>query len=75
MQHFSTLISTVEVTNKTNAKIDALVRFFREADDNDKMWLIALFTGKRPKRPVNSNLMRQWVLEVTGLPEWLFNES
>lgn len=75
MKHFSTLISKVEITNKTNAKIDALVTFFKEADDADKLWLIALFTGKRPKRPINSALMRQWALEITEIPEWLFVES
>ena len=75
MKHFSTLISTVEMTNKTNAKIEALVRFFAEAEDADKLWMIALFTGKRPKRPIKSSLMRDWVLELSGIPEWLFIES
>ena len=75
MKYFSELIKTVDMTNKTNAKIDALVRFFQDAPEKDKLWLIALFTGKRPKRPVKTSLMREWVLELTELPEWLFKES
>jgi len=75
MKLFSELISTIEITNKTNAKIDALVQYFSKAPEKDKLWLIALFTGKRPKRPVKTSLMKTWCMELTRLPEWLFLES
>lgn len=75
MKDFSNLISAIEITNKTNAKIEALVNYFSSAPDKDKLWLIALFTGKRPSRPVKSNLMKSWCIEITKLPEWLFLES
>ena len=75
MKDFSNLISAIEITNKTNAKIEALVNYFKTATDKDKLWLIALFTGKRPSRPVKSTLMKQWCMEITQLPEWLFLES
>ena len=75
MKHFSDLISSIEITNKTNAKIDALVYYFNTATNKDKLWIITLFTGKRPPRPVKTALMRQWCMEITGYPEWLFLES
>ena len=75
MKDFYNLISAIEITNKTNAKIEALVNYFSTAPDKDKLWLIALFTGKRPSRPVKSNLMKDWCMEITKLPEWLFLES
>ena len=75
MKLFSNLISALEITNKTNAKIDALVEYFKDAPDKDKLWLIALFTGKRPSRPVKTTLMREWCMELSHLPEWLFLES
>ena len=75
MKQFSELISAVEITNKTNAKIEALVNYFSTAHDKDKLWLIALFTGKRPKRPVKTTLLKDWCMEITQLPEWLFLES
>ncbi|OBX26561.1 DNA ligase-1 [Gelidibacter algens] len=75
MKHFSDLISAIEITNKTNAKIDALVDYLNIAPNKDKLWLITLFTGKRPPRPVKTTLMRQWCMEITGYPEWLFLES
>ncbi|WP_369995154.1 ATP-dependent DNA ligase [Winogradskyella sp.] len=75
MKLFSNLISAIEITNKTNAKIEALVHYFKVAPDKDKLWLIALFTGKRPSRPVKTSLMKEWCIEITNLPEWLFLES
>ena len=75
MKHFSELISAIEITNKTNAKIDALVDYLKVANEKDKLWVITLFTGKRPSRPVKTALMRQWCMEITGYPEWLFLES
>lgn len=75
MRHFADLINALETTNKTNAKIDAIIDYLERAPDEDKVWFIALFTGKRPKRNVNTNYMKEWALEITGLPLWLFQES
>lgn len=75
MKHFAELINALESTNKTNAKIDAVIDYLERAPDEDKVWFIALFTGKRPKRNVNTNYMKEWALEITQLPFWLFQES
>jgi DNA ligase-1 len=75
MNHFTQLISRSDSTNKLNAKIDAMVQFFQKAENADKLWFLALFTGKRGRRLISSGLMREWVLQRTGLPEWLFVES
>lgn len=75
MRHFADLINALETTNKTNAKIDAIIDYLERAPDEDKVWFIALFTGKRPKRNVNTNYMKEWALAITGLPLWLFQES
>jgi DNA ligase-1 len=75
LKRFSQLIQELELRNKTNDKIAALVSYFTEANDLDKPYVIAMFTGKRPKRPVNTNLIKQWAIELSGIPEWLFAES
>ncbi|MEG0928929.1 ATP-dependent DNA ligase [Chryseobacterium sp.] len=75
MKHFADLINALETTNKTNAKIDAIIDYLERTPDDDKVWFIALFTGKRPKRNVNTNYMKEWALDITGLPLWLFQES
>lgn len=74
MKNFAALIQSLEISNKTNDKIDAIVEYLKIAPDDDKLWLIALFTGRRPRRPVKSTLIREWALELSGLPEWLFLE-
>src|SRR5690606_18437305 len=75
MKAFARLVYALDSTNKTSQKMMAVHVFLNEADDKDKLWLLALFSGKRPKRTVSTKLMREWVLETTGLPEWLFQES
>lgn len=75
MRRFSELIRQLEMSNKTNDKMAALVAYFTEADDLDKPYVIAMFTGKKPRRPVATALIRQWAMELSGIPEWLFAES
>ncbi|GGC65485.1 ATP-dependent DNA ligase [Pedobacter quisquiliarum] len=75
MKRFSELIQQLETSNKTNDKIAALVDYFSNADDRDKPYVIAMFTGKKPKRPVNTALLRSWATELSGIPPWLFQES
>ncbi len=74
MKKFAQLFSELESSNKTNDKIAALVNYFESADEKDKIWCLALFTGKRPKRPVKTTLMKEWVVEVSKIPDWLFLE-
>jgi len=75
MRLFSELAVKLGTSTKTNDKLDALIHYFTGADDADKVWVIALFSGRRPKRTVNSTQLQEWCREVTGLPAWLFEES
>ncbi|MFZ6052132.1 ATP-dependent DNA ligase [Halocola ammonii] len=75
MKRFAELFMKLDQTTKTTVKIDVLADYFREAPDSDKVWCIALLSGKRPKRPVKTTFLRQWAAELAGLPDWLFEES
>ncbi|MFT3911099.1 MAG: ATP-dependent DNA ligase [Ferruginibacter sp.] len=75
MKIFSELIQVLGTTTKTNQKLEALQEYFNTADDKDKIWVIALFSGRRPKRSVKSALLRQWCMEIAGIEPWLFEES
>lgn len=75
MKRFTQLIRELETSNKTNDKIAALISYFTEAADPDKPYVIAMFTGKRPRRPVSTALIRLWATELAGIPDWLFAES
>lgn len=74
MRQFAALAVKLGTSTKTNDRLEALEHYFSEADDADKVWVIALFSGRRPKRTVNTTLLWEWCREVTGLPGWLFEE-
>ncbi len=75
MKDFGELILALDATTKTNDKLDSMVAFLSSATDADKLWFVALLSGKRPKRPVKTSLLRDWAAEVSGIPLWLLEES
>ncbi|SFG79606.1 ATP-dependent DNA ligase [Pedobacter insulae] len=75
MKHFAALIQQLELSNKTNDKIAALVDYFSSANEKDKPYVIAMFTGKKPKRPVSTALIKEWAIAESNIPSWLFTES
>jgi len=75
MKHFARLFSALDQTTKTNEKVNSLVDFFTYASDQDKVWGIALFSHRRPRRTVTTTLLREWAAEKAGIPLWLFEET
>ncbi len=75
MKAFSQLLLSLENTNKTSSKIKYLENFFLNASDADKVWTIALFTHRRPKRQVNTRMLADWAMTFSQLDTWLFEES
>lgn len=74
LQLFADLVSEVSTSTKTNDKLHSLVNYFALAPDADKVWVIAIFSGRRPRRAVNSRLMREWCTEIIHIQDWLFDE-
>jgi ATP-dependent DNA ligase len=74
MALFSELVISLGSSTKTLEKQDTLINYFSLADDKDKVWVIALFSGRRPRRLVNSSLLPQWCIEIRNIPGWLFSE-
>ena len=75
MKQFAELVNILGTSTKTNDKLAALSDYFAAADSKDKVWVIALFSGRRPKRTISSSLIQQWCAELVNLPLWLFEES
>jgi len=38
------------------------------------VWVIAIFSGRRPRRIVSSTLLSEWCIELANIPPWLFSE-
>ncbi len=75
MRDFARLFTAIDQTTKTNTKVAALTTYFETASDEDRLWTIALFSGRRPKRTVTTTLLRGWAAEAANIPLWLFEES
>lgn len=71
---FAELVVELSTSTKTNDKLQSLVNYFAIAPDEDKVWVIAIFSGRKPRRSVSFKLIRQWCAEITGLADWLFDE-
>jgi len=75
MRDFAALFTRIDESTKTTVKTAALADYFQTATPEDRLWTIALFTGRRPKRTITATRLREWAAEVAGLPDWLFEES
>ncbi|MBS7566601.1 ATP-dependent DNA ligase [Mucilaginibacter sp. Bleaf8] len=75
MKAFAQLFTALDETNKTNEKVKALKDYFMRVPDTDKMHMLALFTGRSPKRQINATQFRLWAMEASHIPAWLFEES
>ncbi len=75
MKRFAALFTGLDQTTKTNRKVAALADYFRTAPDDDKLWTIALLSGRRPRRTVTTTALREWAADHAGIPLWLFEES
>jgi DNA ligase-1 len=74
MAQFADLVTELNSSTKTNDKLAALSNYFLTANDKDKVWAIAIFSERRPKRVVNTSLLQGWCCEIAQIPYWLFAE-
>ena len=56
MKRFVALYAAIDQTTKTTRKVAALADYFTAAPDDDKLWTIALFSGRRPRRAISFNV-------------------
>ena len=64
MKRFTQLFYDLDQTNSTNDKIRLMKEYFDDVADDDKLWTLALFTGRRPKRTINSTKLWEWAAEA-----------
>ncbi|ABV94322.1 DNA ligase [Dinoroseobacter shibae DFL 12 = DSM 16493] len=75
MKDFAALFTSLDQTTKITPKVAALAAYFRTAPEEDRLWTIALLSGRRPKRTVTTTRLREWAAERAGIPLWLFEEA
>ncbi len=72
MKAFAHLFTALDQTTKTSVKTAALADYFRHAPDDDRIWTIALLSGRRPRRAITTTKLREWAAERANIPLWLF---
>ncbi len=75
VKRFADLFQALDQTTRTSEKVAALAAYFDTARETDKLWTIAILSGRRPKRSVTSTKLREWAAERAGIPLWMFEES
>jgi len=75
MKDFAALFTAIDGTTRTNPKVAALAEYLATAPEPDRLWTVALFSGRRPKRAATTTELRRWAGEIAGLPDWLVEDS
>lgn len=74
MKNFAQLYRQLDQTNAVTKKVLLLKRYFESVSDEEKLWLIALFSGRRIKGVITVSRLREYAMECSGISPWLFEE-
>jgi DNA ligase-1 len=66
VQRFAALFESLDTTNSTNAKIDAMLEYFQSATPADAAWAVYVLMGRRVKRSVGQSLLHGWLIEESA---------
>ncbi|WP_268797564.1 ATP-dependent DNA ligase [Pseudomonas huanghezhanensis] len=75
MRAFAELYSALDATTSSNAKLAAMQQYFAAAAPEDAAWAVYFLSGGRPRQLVPTRMLREQAILLSGLPEWLFEES
>lgn len=75
MKRFAGLLTALDHTTRTGAKVEAMAAYFRSAPAEDAAWAVYLLAGQRHRRVLTSRDLLRACVRVTGLPEWLVEAS
>ena len=77
MQQFTQLFLAIDATTSLNQKVRSLQAYFQAteaAEAADQVWALYLLLGKTRRRTVTARVLREVFLQISDLPEWLFQD-
>jgi DNA ligase 1 len=74
MKRFAALFAELDATTSTNAKVEALQRYFEQAPARDAAWAVYFLAGGKPRQVVPGAQLAVLACEVAGIAGWLFDE-
>ncbi|VEE15846.1 ATP-dependent DNA ligase [Ectopseudomonas mendocina] len=75
MKAFAELYARLDATTSSNAKLQAMQEYFAEAPPADAAWAVYFLAGGRPRQIVPTRVLRELATQLSGLSDWLFEES
>lgn len=75
MRRFGELFERLDQTSATNEKVAALAAYFTSVPPADGAWAVYFLSGRRLKRLIGAARLRAWLVEESGLPGWLVEET
>ena len=75
MKAFSQMYTSLESTTNTPKRIAIIAGYLQQASDKDRLWTIALFSHKIPRRTIVTSYLRVWATESAEIPDWLFEDT
>ena len=75
MKAFAALYRALDDSTGSLSKRAALQAYLASAPAEDAAWAVYFLAGGKPRQLVPTKLLKQLAREVSGLPEWLFDES
>ncbi len=75
MKRFAALIAALDQTANADDRVAELATYFLAVTEQDRLWAIALLTGRRPRRIARLNDLRDWALAAADVPLWLFEAA
>lgn len=75
MRRFATLYAELDASTSTQAKLEALRRYFSDAPPDDAAWVVYFLAGGKPRQVVRTAALRATACELAGVSDWLFEAS
>ncbi|MFC7409433.1 ATP-dependent DNA ligase [Hydrogenophaga atypica] len=75
MKRFAALYADLDASTSTQAKLEALRRYFSDAPPEDAAWVVYFLAGGKPRQVVRTAALRATACELAGLSDWLFEAS
>ncbi|MBE9179540.1 ATP-dependent DNA ligase [Oculatella sp. LEGE 06141] len=74
MKRFTRLYQQIDATTSINEKVRVLQHYFQDELPHNAVWGLYLLLGKIRRRLITSKTLRDIFLQVSDIPEWLFQE-
>ena len=73
MRQFYSLVLEIQKSLSAEEKGLFLLNFLEKSAPSERLFGLALILGKRNKRYISSDTLKNWFVEISGFSEWLID--